>query len=596
MVGAFGEVQIIDWGFARVLGSPAVLEDSKTFSLLDQALSPQESSALSVAGVPIGTPAYMAPEQALGDLKALDERTDVFCLGSILVEILTGKPPYASESVREVMDAAAKADLRPVYARLDQSGAEADLVAIVKDCLRAAKNARPKNAGEVAERISAFLAAAGERARQAELTAERERTRAVDERRKKQMVLALAGAVVLAGVAIGWVSWSKAQKRQRVEHEIGLIVGEAESHAKGEDWKAAEERALHAEAALKGADAGDALRARVAELVRHTRAKGVEHDAMKELYKLRMHPSSPPEEMDRRYAEEFKKIGIDIDVTPPADVGRSVRSRSAAAAELLVLALDDWTMRFKPRGERGGPRGRPGPPDRPPGGEEGRPPRREPPDGGRPEERQNPERRRRILEAAVAADDHAWRNRLRAAMLAEDRGALEELARTVEEKTPPAPSIIMLGQAMARVRRPDLGLSVLQAAFRLYPDDFWVSFLIAHENMPRAGDPDDDRLALCERHARLAVALGPKNPHAHALVASVLYFRVSTKIARPGDAEEALARLRSSATDEGPFGDAAKLALRAHEGDAEARAEIRRQLQERGHPPLIQTLFETAPK
>jgi len=151
---------------------------------------------------------------------------------------------------------------------------------------------------------------------------------------------------------------------------------------------------------------------------------------------------------------------------------------------------------------------------------------------------------------------------------------------------------------MARIRRPDLGLAVLQAAFRLYPDDFWVSFLIAHENLPRAGDPDPERLELCERHARLAVALGPKNPHAHALVAAVLYTRLKMKTARPGDAEEALARLRSSATDGGPFGDAAKLVLRAREGKGEerdeARAEIRRQLQDRDHPPLIQSLFETA--
>ncbi len=575
MVGAFGEVQIIDWGFARVLGTPATLEDSKTLSLIDQALAPNESSALSVAGVPIGTPAYMAPEQALGDLKALDERTDVFCLGSILVEILTGAPPYDASGVREVMEAAAKGDLRPVYARLDRSGAEIELIALAKDCLRASKNDRPKNAGAVAERVSAFLAAVGERALQAEINVERERTRARDERRKKQLVLALAAAVVLAGAGIGWLAWSGAQKRQQVEQDIRLILGEAQSRAAREEWPAAEERALHAEAALKGADVSAALTTSVEEFLAQARAKKAEFEVMQFIYGLREHPNSPPHEMDRRYAENFKKIGIDIDAMPAAEIGRSIRARGRATAELLTLALDDWTMRFKPG------RGRPGP-----AGREGeRPPPRGPEEQDRP--RQSPERRRKVLEAALATDEHPWRNRLRRAMLDEDRDAVEELSRTIESKRPPAPSLIMLGQAMASTGRRDAGLAVMQAAYRLYPEDFWVSFMIAHENIPFPGERDERKTELSERHARLAVSLGPKNPHAHALLAAVLFAR-----AKPGDREEALQRVRSAALDDGPFGETMKLVLRAADGDAPSREEARRMLEDREHPPLIRSLLE----
>jgi len=475
-----------------------------------------------------------------------------------------------------VMEAAAKGDLRPVHARIDRSGAETELIALAKDCLRTSKNDRPKNAGAVAERVSAFLAAVGERALQAEINAERERTRARDERRKKQLVLALAGAVVLAGAGIGWLAWSGAQKRQQVEQEIRLILGEAKGPADHEEWGVAEERALHAEAALKGADVSAALKSDVEDFLRHVQAKKTEYKTMQEIYALRQHPNSPPHEMDRRYAENFKKIGIDIDVMPPPDIGSAIRARGGATAELLLLALDDWTMRFKPG------RGRPGPPDGPPG-----PP---PPPG--PEERevrQNPARRRKILEAALAADGPCWRNRLRRAMLDDNRDAIEELAHSIETEkpTPPAPSLIMLGQAMGMGRRRDAALAVMQSAYRLYPEDFWVSFMIAHENIPFPGEHDERKTELCERHARLAVSLGPKNPHAHALLAAALFSR-----GKPGDREEALQRVRSAALDDGPFGDTMKLALRAAGGDVPAREEARRLLEDREHPALLRALLE----
>src|SRR6185503_9117019 len=148
MVGAFGEVQIIDWGFARVLATPPA-EEKRDLELLDVALSPEESSQLSVAGAPIGTPAYMAPEQAVDDLKALDERTDVFCLGSILCEILTGQPTHAAPDVRSVMDAAKKGDVGPAHRRLERSGGAPELVALAKECLHTAQPSRPKDAAAV---------------------------------------------------------------------------------------------------------------------------------------------------------------------------------------------------------------------------------------------------------------------------------------------------------------------------------------------------------------------------------------------------------------------------------------------------------------
>jgi serine/threonine-protein kinase len=84
MVGNFGEVQVMDWGLARARGPHA-----QTDAPLTPASGGDEQRTQ--AGQALGTPAFMAPEQARGEHEGLDERADVFGLGAILCTILTGK-------------------------------------------------------------------------------------------------------------------------------------------------------------------------------------------------------------------------------------------------------------------------------------------------------------------------------------------------------------------------------------------------------------------------------------------------------------------------------------------------------------------------
>jgi tetratricopeptide (TPR) repeat protein len=226
MVGNFGEVQVMDWGLAKVLadGHPARAEapDETAAGTAVRSLRDGEDQ-LTQAGSVLGTPAYMPPEQALGAVHEVGIRSDVFGLGGILATILTKKPPFMGDTAETTRVMAARAEVAGCFERLDGCGADPELVALCKRCLAPKQEDRPADAGAVAKAVAALRAAADERARQAELDkvkAEGEVAAAAvasAERRKRRRVWLGAVAGLAAAVVGGLTSVLTIQRQANAD-------------------------------------------------------------------------------------------------------------------------------------------------------------------------------------------------------------------------------------------------------------------------------------------------------------------------------------------------------------------------------------------
>jgi tetratricopeptide (TPR) repeat protein len=247
MVGEFGEVQVMDWGLAKVLsGAPRAAHgeaDERTDDPADPLTTiplgggPSGAEDVTRDGAVMGTLSFLPPEQARGEIDALDRRSDVFSLGAMLCQILTGQPPYTGPNAPAILARAQAADLADAWDRLDGCGADPELVLLCKECLAADRDARPADAVAVAARVAAYQAAVDERLKQAELDRVRlegERARSelrAAEQRKRRTVLTAAAAVVFAA----------------------LVAGTAVSLWQASEAKAAAETALHREREAKAA-------------------------------------------------------------------------------------------------------------------------------------------------------------------------------------------------------------------------------------------------------------------------------------------------------------------------------------------------------
>ena len=473
ILGSFGEVVVLDWGLAMVLGERRGVSPPVTAVWVDD---PVMSKA---AG---GTPGYMAPEQARGEIERLDERADVFGLGAILCEILTGKPPYLGDSA-QVQRKAFQADLTDAFARLDGSGNDVELLALCKRCLAAEPGDRPRDAGKVSDELSAYLRGVQERLEQARLARAQAEVKIREERKRRWVQLALAGALVcLLGVAAagGWYLQRQHDlalaDRARQELAVGNTLDKVPDLIERAQWAQTASLLEHMLDQLNH-DAPAQLRGPLEQALADV-TLAAELDSIRLKVATLVDGTFDNAGTDRAYAEAFARGGLGGDEEDAQSVAQRVRDSAVKGA--LLAALDNWAFSLSADSKR----------------------------------------RSWLMAVARAADPHPWRDRLRdpAVWFSLNRVSAVAAEAKGQDLSPQVAS--SLGATLLDKQ----AIELLREAQSRHPADFWVNFTLG----VRLGASEE-----AVGYLRVAVALRPdaSAPHNHLGIALAGQGKVDEAIA-----------------------------------------------------------------
>lgn len=407
---------------ANILLTPDGVAKISDFGLASQQDSREE---LTISGTRMGTPCYMAPEQIQSSIGKITTATDIYALGGILYEMLTGKPSVPVNTMSEAERWVA--DRMPTPRIQATLRVPTDLETICFKCLEREPSRRYATAAELANDLDRFLHGQPIQARPMG-----QLERAWRWMRREPSVAALTFCAILLavmGIIVSMREWRIAHWQRAEMERWGkrfAFVSELEREGRFKEARAMLQQVteegsetLQAEIARAKADLDVVERFDSIRMSRGTFTEGGNID----------HPSS-----SLQYENAFREAGFG---SPGDDIEKVARRiRSSPVRSMILAALDDWAV---------------GAAD---------------------------SKRRWILEVARAIDPDPWRNRARDPHNWNDIKHIEELANAAQIEREPLNLLVALG---SRWRQLDGDpLEFLKKVQRHHPNDFWLNFELGY--------------------------------------------------------------------------------------------------------------------
>jgi serine/threonine-protein kinase len=425
-------------------------------------------SSLTQPGMLVGTPSYMAPEQALGKKGAVTTATDVYGLGAVLYALLTGRPPFHGETVLETLEQVKAREPEP--ASKSNPRVDRDLETVCLKCLDKDPHQRYGSAEALAEDLERWRAGEPIRARPLGRAARLWRW-GWRNPRTVAAALAVLVAVLTAAAMAGWAVADRRARRAEAEVRARAALEEADRWRQGERWSEALSAVRRAQEVLRGLGADAQLEQQVDELGKDLQmAQWLEEARLQmEVFKDGQLVS---EANSAAYAAAFAWYGLDVEHGNTGEVAAYIRSRPVRMQ--LVAALDDWAFLRRRRGDR---------------------------------------QWSRLLAVAHAADSDAWRNRLRDAWQRGDGKALDGLLASADVAGLPHATLQLLAPPSRKVDSiyGERLAALWRRAGQRHPAEFWI-----HENLGSLLHKlQPPQLEEAIHHLMVAVALRPQSPGAH---------------------------------------------------------------------------------
>lgn len=485
MLGSFGEVYVIDWGLAKqvpVAGRLAAPGDVRDAAGRGDAqfIAPDENSADTRAGGGdsdrvkrsanwtflgdvLGTPQYMSPEQARGDIEAIDQRSDVFALGAVLCEILTGAPPYRGGDGMTQLEQAQQGDLTEALTRLEACPADRELVDLARHCLATEPAERPPDADHVSQRLTAFLRSVQDKLHKMELERAEMQTRTEERRRRRRVIRVLAGSLCLVALSLAagaiWVARTESarrleqiRQREHVHRDLAQTLDQVSKLYAGapEDWREDPSRwtrirelAHRAEALAESPWAEPAHVRRVRDLRGRIEAEDADGRLLDRLEAIRLKCAEANPRTNKfasgrtrpMYRYAFDDYGLNLEKVDAQQATARIRSRPPHVVEACVFGLESWRSLFK-----------------------------------------QPVPQRQWIDAVLdGIDDNPWRRAVRQACRQQNWSAVDDLLETAKDEPLSADAVNIVASSLVNANQLELALKLLRAAQPRHPGDFWIN-------------------------------------------------------------------------------------------------------------------------